>query len=73
MNKVLSSSGYSTRTEFIREAIRKKLDEIERGKMIKEFFSYRGKAGKKTTYKENRKTREIASKELFEELEKRFS
>jgi hypothetical protein len=36
-------------------------------------MKFRGKASKKTTYEENRKTREIVSKELMEELDKRFS
>lgn len=40
---------------------------------IKEFLKFRGKAKKKTTYENNRKIREILSKELMEELEKNFN
>ncbi len=58
MNKDMKEAGYSTKTEFIREAIRKKLEEDEREKLIKEFLKFKGKAKKKTTYDENRKTRE---------------
>jgi metal-responsive CopG/Arc/MetJ family transcriptional regulator len=65
--------GYSTKTEFIREAIRKKLEEEETDILIREFMKSRGKAKKNTSYEENRKTREIVSEELLKKLEKRFS
>ena len=64
---------FSTRTEFIRAAIRDKLEELNRDKLINEFLKFRGKAKKKTTYEENRRTREKVSKGLMEELDKRFS
>lgn len=41
-------------------------------KLIKEITKYKGKAKKKTTYEENRKTREIVGEEFFKELEKKF-
>lgn len=69
----LKKHNFSTRTEFIRTAIRDKLENLSRDELIKEFLKFRGKAKKKTTYEENRKTREIVSKELFAELEKRFT
>ena len=64
---------FNSRTEFIREAIRDKLEDLNRDDLIKEFLKFRGKAKKKTTYEENRKTREIVGKELMAELDKRFS
>ena len=64
---------FNSRTEFIREAVRDKLAELSKEDLIEEFLKYRGKAKKKTTYEENRKTREIVSNELMAELDKRFS
>jgi len=58
MNKSIEEKGYITKTEFVREAIRKKLEEDQREKLINEFMKFKGKAKKKTTYEENRKTRE---------------
>jgi len=63
---------FNSRTEFIREAVRDKLADLSREDLIKEFLKFRGKAKKKTTYEENLKTKEIVSKELMAELEKRF-
>lgn len=73
INQSIETFGYSTKTEFVREAIRKKLEEDEREILIKEFMKFRGKAKKKTTYEENRKTRDIVCKEMMAELEKRFT
>lgn len=52
----LKSYHYGTRTEFVRDAIRKKLEDLQRRELAKEFLRLRGKAGK----------------ELFAELESRF-
>ena len=73
MNKNIERLGYCTKTEFVREAIRKKIEDDEKEILIKEFLKFKGKAKKKTTYEENRKTREKVSKEIMAELEKRFS
>ncbi len=72
VNQSMKKSGYSTKTEFIREAIREKLEDDEKEVLIKEFMKFRGK-GRSTTDEERRKTREEVSKELMEELKKRFS
>jgi len=63
----LKDNNYSTRTEFIRDAIRDKLEQLHRARLAQEFLKFRGKAGKKTTREQNRKTAEIALKELIEE------
>ena len=73
IDKNIAEHHFNSRTEFIREAIRDKIEELSRDDLIKEFLKFRGKAKKKTTYEENRKTREIVSKELMAELDKRFS
>lgn len=68
----INKHNFNSRTEFIREAVRDKITELNREDLIKEFLKFRGKAKKKTTYEENRRTRELVSKELMNELEKRF-
>lgn len=73
IDKSITEHNFNSRTEFIREAIRDKLEELSKDDLIKEFLKFKGKAKKKTTYEENRKTREVVSKELMAELEKRFS
>ena len=49
------------------------MEDLKKEELIEEFLKFRGKAKKKTTYEQNRKTREKVSKELMAELEKRFS
>lgn len=55
---------YSTKTEFIREALREKLKEIRKEKAIDELRKYFGAAKTKTSYKEEREIREKVGKEL---------
>ncbi len=68
----IEKHNFNSRTEFLREAVRDKLAELNKDELINEFLKFKGKAKKKTTYEENRKTREIVSKELMEELDKKF-
>ena len=63
---------FNSRTEFIREAIRDKLNCLNRDQLINEFFCFNGKSKKKTTFKENKRTKEEVSKDIMVELEKRF-
>ncbi len=54
---------YSTKTEFIREAIRDKLDVDEKEQLLKKFMNLRGQSKVKTTVEQNRISRdEVASK-----------
>lgn len=69
----ISQHNFNSRTEFIRDAVRDKLAELSKEDLMEEFLKFRGKAKKKTTHEENRKTRDIVSKELMAELDKRFS
>ena len=69
----ISLHNFNSRTEFIRDAVRDKLAELSKEDLLKEFLKFRGKARKKTTYEENRKTRDIVGNELMAELDKRFS
>lgn len=73
IDKSIAEHNFNSRTEFIREAVRDKLDDLSKEDLIKEFLKFKGKAKKKTSYEENRETRKIVSKELLQKLEKRFS
>jgi len=59
---------YSTKTEFVREAIRDKIKEIRKEKTIDELRKFFGKAKTKTTYKEERNIREMVGKEFVKKL-----
>jgi metal-responsive CopG/Arc/MetJ family transcriptional regulator len=67
MNKDMKAQGYTTKAEFIREAIRKKLEEDEREFLIKKFMKFKGKAKTKTSDEELRKIREQALVQLAKE------
>lgn len=68
IDKSMRVKGYSTKTEFIREAIRDKLEMDEKNMLIKELISFKGKASIKTKDIQNKKVREEAAKELAREL-----
>ncbi len=69
----ISEYNFNSRTEFIREAVRDKLSSLEKEELIKVFLKFKGKSRKKTSYEENRKTRELVGKELIRELEEKFN
>ena len=73
IDKSITKHNFNSRTEFVREAVRDKLGELSKEDLITEFLKFRGKAKKKTTDEENKRTREIVSKELMAELEKKFT
>lgn len=53
---------YSTKTEFIREAIRDKLKALRKDKILEELKRHLGKAKRKTTSKEEKEIRESVAK-----------
>jgi metal-responsive CopG/Arc/MetJ family transcriptional regulator len=57
---------YSTRTEFIRDAIRSKLSELEKDELLKEVNHLYGASKKKTTDRQLH----AAGEKAFRELEK---
>ena len=67
MDQAMKTRSYSTKTEFIREAIRDKLESDEHELLIREFMKFRGKAKKNTTYAENKKTREDVGRQIAKE------
>jgi len=72
IDKNLIENNFNSRSEFIRECIRDKLDTIEKNNLIKEFLKLKGTAKTKTNQKNNKLTKEIVSKGLLKELNKRF-
>lgn len=64
VDKSLKKHNFSTRTEFIRTAIRDKLDSLSRQELIELFVATSGSKKTKTSDEELRKIRE----QVFEEL-----
>ncbi len=56
----LAQHRYSTRTEFIRDAIREKLSELEKDELLKKVALLRGSSGRKTTDEQLHRAREKA-------------
>ena len=69
IDRKLARYRYSTRTEFIRDAIRSKLSELEKKEMIAALHRLKGISKRKTTDEQLHKTRE----KLAKQLEARFS
>ena len=67
IDESLKGNNYSTRTEFIRDAIRDKLDDLRREQMAQEFLKFQGRAKKKTTPKQNKKTAKEVMMEIARE------
>ena len=72
IDKTLKKYRYSTRTEFIRDAIREKLEDLEKEGYLRKLRKYFGASKKKTTDGEFRKLREKAGEQYFKELEAKF-
>lgn len=72
VDKTAKSAGFQNRTEFIRNALREKVEEVKMKQVMIELSKFRGKAAKKTTDEERRKIREQVSKELIAEFDKKF-
>jgi len=73
IDETIAEHNFNSRTEFIREAVRDKIAELGKEELMNEFLKFRGKARKKTAYKDNLKTKQAVSRELMDELGKRFS
>jgi len=68
IDKKLTEHRYSTRTEFIRDAIREKLSDLEKEEVLRELRRLRGSSKRRTTDEQLHKAGERA----FEMLEKKF-
>ncbi|MFH1590130.1 MAG: ribbon-helix-helix domain-containing protein [archaeon] len=72
IDSAIKNNNFNSRTELIREAVRDKLEDLNREALINKFFSLRGKSKVKTSFEEDRKIRKQVSQELLKELEERF-
>ena len=68
---VIENNNFNSRTEFIREAVRDKLSEIEKQELIKKFMSLRGK-GKPRTNLTDEEVREKVGKEFLEDFKRKY-
>ena len=68
VEKAIKKHHYTTKTEFIREAMRDKLKQLELEEARQRVYKMYGASNRKTTDEELHKARE----EAFEELEKQF-
>lgn len=68
IDKKLVKHRYSTRTEFIRDAIREKLSELEKEQLLKAVAELSGSSKRKTTDEQLHAARE----RLVEKYEKNF-
>ncbi|MEK6904567.1 MAG: ribbon-helix-helix domain-containing protein [Nanoarchaeota archaeon] len=69
IDRKLKKHRYTTRTEFIRDAVRDKLSDLEKEKMLEHLDAIYGKfKHKKTT---DKKIHEVGEK-IFEEFERKF-
>lgn len=68
IEKVMKKHRYATKTEFIREAIREKIKELEKEEALARVRKLYGASKRKTTDEELHKAGEKAVKEIEEEL-----
>lgn len=68
VEKAMKKNRYATKTEFIREAVRNRLSELEKNKIAKALDKIHGFSKRKTTDKELHEAGERAFKELEKEL-----
>ncbi len=69
MDTSLKKHNFSTRTDFVREAIRDKLRALEKEKAIKKLEKYFGAAKIKVSDKRHREIRKEVSKEFAKKFE----
>jgi len=68
VDRTAKSAGFQNRTEFIRNALREKVEEVKLKQAMMTLSKLRGKAPRKTTDKERAKIRE----KVFQEFEKKI-
>jgi Arc/MetJ-type ribon-helix-helix transcriptional regulator len=68
IEKAMKKNGYSTKTEFIREALRDKIQELEKQEALKKLEKLFGSSKHKTTDEQLH----AAGEKAFEQLEKKF-
>ncbi len=68
IDAIVKKEGYQNRTEFIRNALREKIEEIKLKKAMMELARFKGSAKKKTTENSYEKIRVRAFEELSKKL-----
>jgi metal-responsive CopG/Arc/MetJ family transcriptional regulator len=68
IDRKLMSNRYSTRTEFIRDAIRDKLSDLDKEEMLRRIASLHGSSKRKTSDEDLHR----AGEKAFEMLERKF-
>ena len=68
VEKIMKKHNYTTKTEFIREAIRDKIKDLEKEEALKRITKLYGASRIKTTNKQLNEAREKAFEELEKEL-----
>ena len=68
VEKLMKNHNYSTKTEFVREAIRDKIKDIEKEEALKRARKFFGSSRLKTTDEQRHKAGEKAFEELKREL-----
>jgi len=68
VDKTAKSAGFQNRTEFIRTALREKVEEVKLKQAMIELSKLKGKAPRKTTDKERARIREKAFEEISKNL-----
>lgn len=68
IDNIVKSEGYQNRTEFIRNALREKIEEIKLRKAMMELVHLKGSVKKMTTVKDYEKIRVKAFEEISKKL-----
>jgi len=68
IDSIVKNEGYQNRTEFIRNALREKIEEIKIRKAVLELAYLKGSAKKKTTEESYEKIRAKAFEEISKKL-----
>lgn len=68
INEIAKEFHYSTRTDFIREAIRSKIEELEKKRALKNLEKYFGASKTKTTDEELERIREEVGNEYMKKF-----
>ena len=69
IDSIVADSNYHNRTEFIRNALREKLDKVKLEQTMKELSKFRRMSSHKTTEEEYEKIRTLAFKKLSKKFE----
>ena len=68
VDKIIKNEGYQNRTEFIRNALREKIEEIKLKKAMIELAHLKGKVKKKTNVNDYEKIRTQAFEKISQKL-----